>query len=487
MLYESLDPMLENGIASICDSDWNAAQDLLSQRLEQSAALGCRRLNLFLLSVVALRVGLEGVATQLTQAARDTPVEMGEPRYFGTSKDPVRQKLEQDWWSFNGWSPESGPSRQEDHLASEELSWASVLDGALEGRAGELERRCSRFLDGDHPQRAILWNLLALGYLESGDLRTYEEMRDQAPVVTTPAEVPEVLVQLLTHAGMNQALADLKNGRWLTSDSLTHVTSNHEGAAGENAASEAWETEMEASFSLLSVGRAVEAARKLGPLSMQGQSSLHRAYALNALGLALFASGEYSGAEEALADSRKEAAKAPQESDPDLAVRFAEWLHSCGAHPTPGSVFCDPFSEVASSAAHPETEGQTSDSFWSGFEQVLEGMGEGDLGSAKRTLRRLASEPGSQEPTQAFLIALLFAGTALLEGDHMETQESIDDASRLLEAGGLDAGALVEAQGRLAAAGAMTLAGKMDLAILPTLDPWRDFPADFPQQSYSGY
>lgn len=481
MHYESLDPLLEDGIAAICDSDWNAAQTLLTQRLDESVRLGRRRLNLFLLSVVAARAGLEDVSSQLSHAAYATPVEMGEPRYFGTSEDPIRRELERQWWSFNAWQPEVAPSLS---LANEqtEIAWAAVLDGAMEGRAGELERRWSPFLDGDHPQRAILWNLVALGHLESGDLRTYEEMKEAA-TGSGPTEVPEPLAQLLLHAGLGLALADLQAGRWLTPEILTNPTPSEE--QGEVQETAGWDAAMEDAFSLLSVGQGVDAARRLGPLT-SGGSSLQKAYALNALALALFSVGEYGGAEEALADSRAELARSQPQSDPELAARFADWLRAAGSGPAPGEVLCDPFRETHGAAAD-EGDGQgQQDQFFPIFEQALEGMRTGDFSRTKRHLRALLAEPSSRRDTQSFLISLLFAGSSLLEGDHMEAQDAIDDASRLLEKGGLDPAILVEAQGRFAAAGALTLAGKLELESLSGLDPWRDFPADFAQQSYSG-
>lgn len=490
MPYDSLDSLLESGIASICDGDWSAAQTSLGQRLEETVRLGRRRLNLFLLSLVAGRVGLSDVAEQLSEDARRTPLEMGEPRYLGTSEDPVRRELEREWWSFNGWRTESEPEPVPQSSGDDELHWASVLDGALEGRAGEMERRWSRFLDGDRPERPLLWNLLALGYLESGDLRTYEEMRDQATTASTEErDVPQELAELLTRAGLHAALADLRQGRWLTSeslhDTLTPQTSSPE--PGGVSPGPGWEAGMEESFSLLSVGRAVEAARKLGGLSLQGLP-LHRAYALNALGLALFSAGDYADAQEALADCRREAAQTRPEDEPELAARYAEWLLSAGARPVQGDVFCDPFAEPLTSWDEAQTspEEERADGFWPIFEQVLEGMRLGDHSASQLALRRLLGESSSKERTKAFLISLLSAGIALLEGDHMEAQESIEDASRLLSQGGLQAAPLVEAQGRLAAAGALTLAGKMELEALSTLDPWRDFPADFQQQSYSG-
>lgn len=482
MLYESFDPLLEDGIAAICDSDWNAAQATLSRRLDESARLGRRRLNLFLLSVVAARVGLEDISSQLAESGRATPVEMGEPRYFGTSDDPVRRQLENDWWTFNGWQ-HSEQTAEPRGGGDSEISWAVVLDGALEGRAGELERRWSRFLDGDHPHRAILWNLIAIGYLESGDLRTYEEMKESAPSHGNPS-VPESLAQLLSHAGLQAALADLAAGRWVTSETLTLPTAPPQSS--DSSPVTAWEAGMEEAFSLLCVGRTVEAARKLGPLVEQG-TSLHKAFALNALALALFGSGEYGAAEEALNDSRVELSRSQPEQEPELCARFGGWLQDAGSVPVSGQVLCDPFSSPPAGQPGAGGTGAEPDGFFSVFEQTLEALRQGDLAAARRHLRAILSEPSSKQPTQSFLVTLLFAGTALLEGDHMDAQEAIDEASRVLERGGMDAGVLVEAQGRLAAAGAMTLAGKMEPDSLSTLDPWRDFPADFAQESYSGF
>jgi hypothetical protein len=490
MLYESLDPHLESAIASLCDGDWSNARELLSQRLEETARLGRRRLNLFLLSHAACRSGHQPMGEQLAELARATPLELGEPRYFGTSEDPVRRELEQSWWAFNNWNPEQAPASSQGPAPAGELDWAALLDGALEGRSGELERRCSGLLDGAHPQGAILWNLVALAYLESGDLRTYEEMRDQAPAPATAGGIPQQLADLLCQAGLASALAELEAGRWLTSDSLSASRAEQAESAGA-AGSEAWEQEMEASFSLLSVGRSVEAARKLGPLSMRKLLPWQRAYTLNALALALFSCGEYGSAEDALREGRAEAAQAGEQDaaqSTQLAQRYTDWLRSAGAQPASGGAFCDPFaSEPPACGQQDGGDHSGEEAYWSGFEETLEALRSGDLSGARRTLRRLLAAPSAAEPTRAFLTALLLAGAALLEGDHMDAQESIDDASRWLQKGGLDPGLLVEAQGRLAAAGALTLAAKMDLEILPTLDPWRDFAVDFPQQSFSGY
>lgn len=475
MLYESLDPQLESALTAMCAGEWKDAQARLGQRLDESGQLGRRRLNLFLLAVVAGKGGHPQVAAQLRDAARSTPAEMSEPRYLGGGSEGLRRELERAWWEFNRWDPEGSPLTSASP-GQDELDWAAVLDAAMEGRAGEMERRWSSYLDGDHPQRSVLWNLVALGYLESGDLRTYEEMRDSAQGMAG-LELPAILETLLCQAGLESARADLKAGRWLTSDGLSQGALIDE--AGESSSEQRpWEDEMETAFSLLSVGSGLEAGRLLGPLTGRGDD-LERAYALNALALALFLSGEYSQAELALQEFRETAAVADSALRPDLAERYAEWLGSVGAVPAPNSVYCDPFA-AASPAEDASTEGLGGESFWTGFEAVLEQMGRGDTSGCQRALRTLLAEPLANEPTHAFLLALLLAGSSLLDGDHMDAQDSLDEASRLFETGTLTAPALVEAQGRFAAAGAFTLAGKMELELLPTLDLWRDFPADFP-------
>ncbi len=483
MLYESLDPSLESALDAMCSDNWKEAQATLSARLDDSGSLGRRRLNLFLLAVVAARGGHPQVAEGLREAARATPAEMSEPRYLGNGEEGLRRELERAWWEFNRWNPEGAPTTTVS-AGGDQLDWAAVLDAAVEGRAGEMERRWSSYLDGEHPQRAVLWNLVALGYLESGDLRTYEEMRDSAPAGPVGG-LPSHLEALLSEAGLEQALSDFQAGRWVTSESLSASAAPTGSDPTPSQEERPWEEEMESAFSLLSVGRGLEAARGLGPLSGRG-SELEQAYALNALALALFSSGEYGQAELALAEFRTAAAAADSASQPELAARYGEWLTSVGAIRAPNSVYCDPFANGSEVAADTNSD-ENAESFWSGFADVLEEMSLGHTQGCQRGLRALLGEPLAKEPTHAFLVALLFAGTSLLDGDHLDAQESIDEASRLFEAGGLSPAVLLEAQSRLGAAGAFTLAGKMDPEQLATLDPWRDFPADFPQQSLSGF
>lgn len=500
MLHENLDPQLESGIACICDNDWPTAQQLLSQRLDRCAQLGFRRLNLFLLSTIAARSGHSRPAEELREAADNTPLQLAEPRYFGSDSDPVRRELERAWWAFNSWNAaESLPSASSGVDARPELDWAAVLDGALEGRAGELERRWSAYLDDDHPQRAVLWNLVALGHLESGDLRTYEEMREQSRS-TSPTVLPQELVALLQQAGLSKAVTDLENGIWLTSDRLTvdlasidssDLDVQNLGSARDrpeselssvepvpNGLSRGWVEQMESVFSLLSVGRAAEAARSLGPLSLRTSDLLLRALTLNALSLALFLSGEYQQAQEALDDSRETLTSAPPDSE--HTGLFVTWLGWVGVRPTPGDVLCDPFQETTNGGAtSSETDTAQSDAvFWSEFELLLQTLGR-DPGSCRGHLRSMLSEPVSREATRAFLMSLLFAGIGVLLGDHFDAQEAIDEATSLLQAGGFDPTVLAEAQLRFQAAGASAIAAKLTSDRLESLDPWHDFPNDF--------
>lgn len=474
MLNESLDPLLESGIASICDGDWKNARELLGQRLEDCSDFGYRRLNLFLLSIVAARSGHAEASAELMETARTVPAEMAEPRYFGTSCDPVRQDLEQQWWSFNNWTPERAVSLEETEPA-QELDWAAVLDGALEGRAGELERRWSRFLEAEHPHKQVLWNLLALGYLESGDLRTYEEMREQADTVSTPVPLPTALVALLQQAELGETITALESGRWITSEALMSPSGDSQPAKPELDLS--WEEEMENAFSLLSVGLAVEAARKFGFLSASSSDPHRRAYSLNALSLALFRSGEYSQAQEALAESRLALIST---NDKEFTPLFQDWLTSVGSSPQPGELLCDPFEQTAlHGSALLGSDDSSHDIFWVEFDGVLQAMKLGDLGSCQQHLRLLLSQPCAKQPTEAFLLALLLAGTALLQGDHLDAQESIDDASQLLQGENFEANLLSRAQEIFESANAHTLAQKMRPDRLSTLDPWHDFTADF--------
>lgn len=443
--------------------DWSTARELLAQRLDLVSTLGRKRLNLYLLSVVANASGHTETGLQLAQLARSTPIELSEPRYLGSSEDDLHRELEQGWWAFNGWNVDPTLAAIPTASPSSELPWADILDSVVEGRAGELERRWSAVLEGEHPERAILWNLVALAYLEQGDPRTYDEMREQAP---SAGPAPEVLLELLRSANLHGAAEAVAEGRWLTSESLQVDETLLERS---RTASRPWTEGMEEAFSFLAVGRADEAARKFGPLCEPPYAESERGYALRGLSLALVGAGEYTAAQEADEDSAALLATAP---DPVLDELFRGWresLHPEGTHSnglSGGELSFDADSD--------------SELYWGLLKDSLEALSRKDISEAKLSLRRLLGVPlTSGEPTHGFLVSLLFAATAILEGDTIEAQDSIAEAVRQAETGPLVAETLQQAQELFQHVGATTVAGKLSLEGLSSLDPWRDFPADF--------
>lgn len=481
MLYESLDPGLADGIEAVCQNDWTSARSLLTQRLDETRHLGCRRATLFLLAFVARESGHGEVAKHLLEESRRTPADLAEPRILSEQN----LSLQNEWLTFNHWSV-----KEPDPFISieppSEIDWAALLDATLEGRSAEFERRWSGNLVGNSPDRHVLWNLLALAYLENGDLRTYDEMYAQRQAAPPDYQPAVELQALLKQASLDKVVDELKAGRWLTS-SVFVAGQTPEPALSTNGESLEWREAMESAFSLLSVGRAVEAARQFGLLISQSLlGPNHRTYTLNALALALFQSGEYADAEEALRDFRTSEQTFDPAAEPNLQEAFAIWLHSAGVSPEANSPFHNPFGKAPQADQLSVLMREpSSQEFYEGIDSVLGYLKTHDLPSAMRILRVLFSNNDSNSVTERFVVALFFAGTALLDGDHLIAQEGIEDASGILEGGVLDTEALGQVKELLSSSGASHLAEKFELSQLHTLDPWRDFPLDFPQGSES--
>ena len=471
MLGESLDLQLEHALEAIRERHWGKARDLLAARLEAASQLGRRRLTLYLLSVTASSAGHPETGDQFAQAARSVPIELSEPRFFGANPEGELSELELGWWTFNGWGVESTHSLPlEGHDPKAPLPWADILDSTVEGRAGELERRWSGVLESEHPQRALLWNLVALAYLEQGDPRTYDEMRQSAPKAQ---EVPNDLRLLLEQAGLNSAVQTLLEGRWLTSDLLQNESPAR--VPTDDSSVDSWTEEMEEAFSLLAVGRAQEAARKFGPLCDSPYSSSQQGYALRALALALTDSGEYGPAEETLAESH---ALLEQHPDTALETQYCYWLESARGE----------MQQAAPESENSPAEFDPHQDFWFEYESALKAMKQSHLDSAKQSLRRLLSlQVPSADTTSAFLVSLLFAGVAILEGDHIEAQDAIEEATRQAESAPLSAALLHAASQLFLASGAETVGAKLHQEKLSGLDPWRDFPADFASPTLSEF
>ncbi len=478
MIYESLDPNLTDGVEAICQSDWAAAQSILTRRLDETRHLGCRRATLFLLAFVARESGHGEVSNHLLEESRRTPADLAEPRILSEA-NPL---LQNEWLAFNHWSPkESEPSFDVEPTLAE-IDWATLLDSVLEGRSAEFERRWSGHLIGDSPDRHVLWNLLALAYLENGDLRTYEEMYSQRQIAPQSYEPPAVLLALLEQASLDQVLHHLVAGLWLTT-SLFVPSQTPSSVPATNGEILEWRGSMETGFSLLAVGRAFEAAQQFGLLISQPLTNIHRCYTVNALALALFQSGEYAGAEEALRDLRNFEQTFDPAADPKLQEVFESWLHSAGAASENNSPFHNPFGSAPPCEPSAPLVGEpTGQKFSEAMASVIGHLQTQDLPSALRILRGLLTKNDTSSVTERFVVALFFAGTALLDGDHINAQEGIEDASRILEGGRLEDATLSQVQTLLRANGAKTLAEKFELSQMHTVDPWRDFPLDFQRE-----
>ncbi len=462
MLGESLDLQLELALDAMRLQNWKQAREILAARLDESASLGRQRLTLYLLSVTATSSGHPEAGDQFAQVARSVPIELGEPRYFQQPDDSLRD-LELGWWTFNGWGSETVQSCVASTAdLSAPLPWADILDSVLEGRAGELERRWAEVLEGAHPHRWLLWNFVALAYLEQGDPRTYDEMRLSAP---SGQEPPDDLLALLEHADLQAAIRALQGQQWLTSDLLQ---AEQAAPVDTDNSQLAWVESMEEAFSLLSMGRAQESARKFGPLCEPPYSSVQRGYALRALAMALGDCGEYSAAEDAVRESQ---IWLGQQCDDVMDTRFAIWADS---------VRKEAKADVTSSFSQSEDVTGSSGMYWTDFGSVLEAMRAKEFQDCKPSLRRLLSAQGQlDDATYPFLTALLFAGIAILEGDHVEAQDSIGEAVHHAESATLNPEILQEASRLFFEFRAETLGSKLNPNGLSTLDPWRDFPSDF--------
>lgn len=210
--------LLESSLKAICLKDWGSAQAYLSKNLESSFKPSYRRLTLFLLSVVAEATGHIAVSQELVTLAQATPVDSEAAQIFSLNApgNSIRRQLDEAWQEFNGLT------KSNSFQSFQTIDWAYVLDNITEGRTREIESKYSAAIESEHPYRHILWNLLALGYLSSGDLRTHQEMRDSKPPPVN-SKAPESLEALLKKAGLTQALENLTAGQWLTLDELVVV------------------------------------------------------------------------------------------------------------------------------------------------------------------------------------------------------------------------------------------------------------------------
>lgn len=463
---------------ALCTSEWSQAREILGDRLGSTRQLGARRLNLFLLSVAAASAGQQDVAETLLQQAHQTAKELGEPRHLGTKADgpEARERLrllQLGWWDFNGWpvteSEEPSPTE------NAELCWESVVEGALNGHGQELDQRYTKRLaaPADSSTR-YLWNFVALGYLEAGDLRTYEEMTKSAPAHVLDS-LPKDLQEALWSRQLGHLVGLLEDGQWLTANHLQLAespgTAHRAPIADHN-----WEAEMEAAFEVLAQGDHEAAARMFGSLTRQTLNSAQEAFALNGLALCLFRGGDYSSAEQTMVEFRTVSHGA--EVPPGLAARYRIWLNSVEEETVADSAFCDPFSQGSESVPS-EVSKSEGPSFWESYKKAVEELSQGHHNGCKKSLRGVLSSPVLEDRTLNFLTTMLWAGCSLLEGDHMAAQESLNTLSELFAEGPLDDSLLKRGGELFAEVGATTIHQKLTDPAAGGLDLWTDFPADF--------
>lgn len=490
MTGERLDDILERALFALEEQDWSQAQSLLAERLDQTPQLGQRRLTLFLLSIAAARSGHTHEGEEFTKLAAATPLELGAPRYLNRSIESSDLDLDLAWWALNGWgTPSARPLTDQSLQPQEHIDWAVVLDFILERRPREIESRWSWILDGDrnHAHHSILWNLLALGYLETGDLRTYEEMREAALIAKVSPSLPAELLCLLEQAGLHLAIQTIEQGGWITSDHLNPSSCSPDPTPNvyprENDLSlGAWIASMQEGFSLLSLSLPLKAARLFASIAYDELPLLLKAYTLNATALALFLCGDYEASERALTDFHALQSQINASDNPELSTQYTSWLHSIEVTSPPNEPFWNPYFQ--SETVQEITDQNSQDHlYWVSFRSVLNALKSTNPHAARTPLREALIFSETLEPSHKFLSTLLLAGVCILDGDTMDAQHAIEEVHDLYEKHDLNPNDLQQAQVFFSEVQATNLASKMELIHLATLDPWHDFPSDFPSPS----
>lgn len=477
----TLDSMLSSALGEMSMANWPAAQKVLASRLEQAGQLGNQRLNLFLLSISAASGGYNEVASQLWSQAQQAPLDADTLRYFDLQfapNDPRQSMLidlERAWWDFNNWNQPSTPSSLKMETSDEVVDWEFVIQATLDGDDGALEERYGRYFDDHSPSGFFLWNLLALAYLQAGNVRTYEEMVQNSPPPSSA--VPPELQQALTSRRLTSALQAFQSGQWLNTAALSAGNEIEEtGYVPDQVLTETeWATRMADAFASIELGQYLQAAREFQEINFRTQEPKRLLLSRNALSLAFFKQGDYTQCENVYEEFRNLLSQSPISPDSELARQYKRWLEAVDAVPEDGQPFFSPFGGNRSNWNTPSTEELD---FWQEFDSCVSLLGEKNHVLAVGKLQRIEVNLGPHlDPLQAYLTSVMFLAAFVMAGDHSEVQEMTPQVTALEAQAVFPAERTEEVSDMLRWAGfeslSRRLAGGPSARTTP-LNPWED-------------
>jgi tetratricopeptide (TPR) repeat protein len=408
--------------------NWSGAQKILASRLQNVQEVGNHRLNLFLLSISAASGGYHDVANQLWAQAQQAPLDSDALKYFDLqfpSNDPRQSMLidlEKAWWDFNNWNQAATPTLTLER-ADEAIDWDYVVEATLEGNNAALEERYGQNFE-DHPTEGVfLWNLLALAYLQAGDVRTYDEMVGTAPPLSAPNSVPAELSEAMERRNLTAGLTLLQQGQWLTNAALFVTEETVDPAIcqpEENLTEAEWTEQMSNGFAVLELGQFLEAARVFQEVNFRTEASERLVLSRNALSLAFFKLGDYTQCEKVYEEFRNLLAQFPVNPTSVRASRYKDWLQTVDSVPEDGQPFFSPFD--GSRSTWNEEAAEELD-FWEEFNAIVGFLGDGNQTTALAKLQKVEVNLGPGLDTfQQYLTSVMFLAGFVMAGDHSEVQ-----------------------------------------------------------------
>lgn len=419
----ALDKELADGLELMAESRWVEAQQILADRLRNNPEADQKRLNYFLLSITSASSGRGDLGDRLWAKAQSCALGSLTARYLDLQLAPndprqsVLIDLERAWWNFNQWNsvaPSSSPSS--DSLS---IEWESVLSDAQAGLSADIESKYGRCFDDQTCQTAILWNLLALAYLEAGNVRTYNEMLSNRP--SPPKSIPPTLKSLLEEKGLTLVQEALEQGQWIQTGDLTPPSESFDTSQPQGLSEQQWAEQMENGFALLDLNQYLEAGRAFQSTS-QIQDRDRQLLGLNALALSFFKLGDYTQSETVYQEFKMLLDQQPIDESTDLVQRYKRWLESVDSLPEDGQSFFKPFGTKADWSSGQQADSEVD--LWKSLSECLKLCIQNQHSEAKRDLQILEKQLGETAGyEEKYLVALCFLVSAVLAGDHFEVQE----------------------------------------------------------------
>jgi len=423
-----LDNTLSTALEEMSMANWVQAQKLLAARLEKAGDLGNQRLNLFLLSISAASGGYPEVANRLWAQAQSAPLDFDPVRYLDLQLSPgdPRQSmlidLEKAWWDFNNWSGSGNGLSLQLERAENAVDWGFVVEATLAGRDADLEARYGRDFDNNAPHSFYLWNLMALAYLQAGDVRTYGEMVQNSPLPPAPNAVPVELCEALQRHHLLAALTVFQKGEWVNNAALfaSEETPQATYQTEEVLEEGEWSQQMQEAFTLLGEGLFLRAAREFQEINYRTHDPQRLLLTRNALALTFFKQGDYTQCESVFLEFSDLLNRNPLAPDSPLALDYRAWLQQVECLPEDGGAFFSPF--AGNRSQWNPAEPQDLD-FWPEFEACVSLLGCGDYATALHKIQRVETGLGpALDSFQSYLTSVLFLSAFVMAGDHNEVQ-----------------------------------------------------------------